>query len=249
MSGGPICRPSEERRCQQHRPSGRRRAPRARRGGGVLAASRRWPIGVRGARRRPALDSGDTAWMLTSTALVLMMTIPGLAMFYGGMVRKKNVLAMSMQVFATCCLATLVWMVIGYSLAFGGEGPYLGGLARLFLARHDRRRAERHDPRERLHDLPDDLRDHHAGADQRRLRRPDEVLGDALVHGPVGDRRLRADRALGLGCRRLDRRPRRARLRRRHGGPHQLRHRRPGRRAACSASGSATAARTWRRTT
>ena len=59
--------------------------------------------------------------MLTSTALVLMMTIPGLAMFYGGMVRKKNVLAMSMQVFATCCLATLVWMVIGYSLAFGGE--------------------------------------------------------------------------------------------------------------------------------
>ena len=79
------------------------------------------------------LDSGDTAWMLTATALVLMMTIPGLAMFYGGMVRKKNVLAMSMQVFATCCLATLVWMAAGYSLAFGGEGPYLGGLERLFL--------------------------------------------------------------------------------------------------------------------
>jgi Amt family ammonium transporter len=71
--------------------------------------------------------------MLTATALVLMMTIPGLAMFYGGMVRKKNVLAMSMQVFATCCLATLVWMALGYSLAFGGEGPYLGGLERLFL--------------------------------------------------------------------------------------------------------------------
>src|SRR5687768_6338722 len=79
------------------------------------------------------LDSGDTAWMLTATALVLMMTVPGLAMFYGGMVRKKNVLAMSMQVFATCCLATLVWVALGYTLAFGGEGPYLGGLERLFL--------------------------------------------------------------------------------------------------------------------
>jgi Amt family ammonium transporter len=80
-----------------------------------------------------ALDSGDTAWMLTSTALVLMMTVPGLAMFYGGMVRKKNVLAMSMQVFATCCLVTLVWMVVGYSLAFAGEGALVGDLSRLFL--------------------------------------------------------------------------------------------------------------------
>jgi ammonium transporter, Amt family len=79
------------------------------------------------------LDTGDTAWMLTSTALVLMMTIPGLAMFYAGMVRKKNVLAMSMQVFATCCVATLVWMVLGYSLAFGGEGSYIGGFSRVFL--------------------------------------------------------------------------------------------------------------------
>jgi ammonium transporter, Amt family len=85
------------------------------------------------AQEEPALDSGDTAWMLTSTALVLMMTIPGLAMFYGGMVRKKNVLAMTMQVFATCCVATLVWMAVGYSLAFAGEGPYLGDLSRLFL--------------------------------------------------------------------------------------------------------------------
>jgi Amt family ammonium transporter len=79
------------------------------------------------------LDSGDTAWMLTSTALVLMMTVPGLAMFYGGMVRKKNLLTMAMQVFATCCVATLVWMVIGYSLAFAGEGAYVGDLSRLLL--------------------------------------------------------------------------------------------------------------------
>jgi Amt family ammonium transporter len=85
------------------------------------------------AQEEPALDSGDTAWMLTATALVLMMTIPGLAMFYGGMVRKKNVLAMTMQVFATCCVATLVWMAVGYSLAFAGEGAFVGDLSRLFL--------------------------------------------------------------------------------------------------------------------
>ena len=66
----------------------------------------------------PKLNSGDTAWMLTSTALVLMMTIPGLALFYGGMVRKKNVLATLMQSFAITCLVTVLWMVIGYSLAF-----------------------------------------------------------------------------------------------------------------------------------
>jgi Amt family ammonium transporter len=66
----------------------------------------------------PKLDSGDTAWMLTSTALVLMMTIPGLALFYGGMVRKKNVLATLMQCFAVCCGVSVLWMVVGYSLAF-----------------------------------------------------------------------------------------------------------------------------------
>jgi len=82
------------------------------------------------------LDSGDTAWMLTSTALVLMMTIPGLAMFYGGMVRKKNVLSMAMQNFATACLMTVLWMAIGYSLAFtdGGDlNAFVGGLDQAFL--------------------------------------------------------------------------------------------------------------------
>jgi Amt family ammonium transporter len=82
----------------------------------------------------PALDTGDTAWMLTSTALVLMMTVPGVALFYCGMVRKKNVLTATMQVFATCCVATLVWMVVGYSLAFSGDGAWVGDLGRFFLA-------------------------------------------------------------------------------------------------------------------
>ena len=79
------------------------------------------------------LNTGDTAWMLTSSLLVLMMTIPGIALFYGGMVRKKNVLATLMQSFAVCCMATIIWMVIGYSLAFSGDGPFVGDLGQLFL--------------------------------------------------------------------------------------------------------------------
>ncbi|MFT8718237.1 ammonium transporter [Acetobacter sp.] len=82
----------------------------------------------------PTIDTGDTAWMLISTALVLMMTIPGLALFYAGMVRKKNVLATLMQSFAICCIITIVWMVAGYSLAFTNGTPYIGGLSKAFLA-------------------------------------------------------------------------------------------------------------------
>ncbi len=81
----------------------------------------------------PTLDTGNTAWMLTSTALVLMMTIPGLALFYGGMVRKKNILGTMMQSFAITALCSVLWMVVGYSLAFTGSSPYYGGLDRLFL--------------------------------------------------------------------------------------------------------------------
>lgn len=79
------------------------------------------------------LDSGNTAWMLTSTALVLFMTIPGLALFYGGMVRKKNVLAVLMQSFTITALISVVWMVVGYSLALRPGGAWVGGLDRLFL--------------------------------------------------------------------------------------------------------------------
>ena len=79
------------------------------------------------------VDTGDTAWMLTSTALVLMMTVPGLALFYAGMVRKKNVLATLMQSFSICALVTIVWMVAGYSLAFTNGNAYIGDFSRLFL--------------------------------------------------------------------------------------------------------------------
>jgi len=81
----------------------------------------------------PTLSAGDTAWMLTSTALVLFMTIPGLALFYGGMVRKKNVLATTMQSFAITALMTIVWVVVGYSLAFSEGGAFVGGLSKMFL--------------------------------------------------------------------------------------------------------------------
>jgi len=79
------------------------------------------------------VDTGDTAWMLTSTALVLMMTIPGLALFYAGMVRKKNVLATLMQSFSICALVTVVWMVAGYSLAFTNGNAYIGDFSRVLL--------------------------------------------------------------------------------------------------------------------
>ncbi len=83
---------------------------------------------------KPKLDSGDTAWMLTSTVIVLMMTIPGVALFYAGMVRKKNVLATLMQSFAVTCLVTIIWMVAGYSLAFSNGGnAYVGNLDLAFL--------------------------------------------------------------------------------------------------------------------
>src|SRR6202789_705061 len=85
----------------------------------------------------PKIDSGDTAWMLTSSLLVLMMTVPGLALFYGGMVRKKNVLATLAQSFGATCVITVLWMIIGYSIAFtdgGAHNSIIGGFAYAFLA-------------------------------------------------------------------------------------------------------------------
>ena len=80
------------------------------------------------------LNSGDTSWILTSTALVLFMTLPGLALFYGGLVRSKNVLSVLMQCFAIACLISVCWVVYGYSLAFKGDGQFIGDLSSMFLA-------------------------------------------------------------------------------------------------------------------
>ena len=93
-------------------------------------------VGSAFADEAPKIDSGSTAWMLTSSALVLLMTIPGHALFYGGMVRKKNVVAITAQNFAITALVTVLWTVIGYSLAFRDGGAlqaYIGGFDRVFL--------------------------------------------------------------------------------------------------------------------
>jgi ammonium transporter, Amt family len=89
--------------------------------------------GLAHAQAAPALNSGDTAWMLVATALVLFMTIPGLALFYGGLVRSKNVLSVLMQCFAITCLVSILWLVVVYSLAFDTGSAFLGDLGKMFL--------------------------------------------------------------------------------------------------------------------
>ena len=80
-----------------------------------------------------AVDSGDTAWILTATALVLFMTLPGLALFYAGLVQSKNVVSVLMHHFAVACLMSILWVVVGYSLAFSGDGAWVGDLSNLFM--------------------------------------------------------------------------------------------------------------------
>jgi ammonium transporter, Amt family len=95
-------------------------------GVGLLAAT--------AACAEPTINKGDNAWMLTSTVLVLLMTIPGLALFYGGLVRTKNMLSVLMQVFYTVCIVVILWTLYGYSLAFTGGSDFIGGFSKAFLA-------------------------------------------------------------------------------------------------------------------
>ncbi len=81
----------------------------------------------------PVADKGDTAWMLTATALVFLMTVPGLALFYGGLVRTKNMLSVLTQVFMICAIVCLLWVTYGYSMAFTGGGEFVGGFSKMFL--------------------------------------------------------------------------------------------------------------------
>src|SRR5476649_1234199 len=85
------------------------------------------------AAAEPTVNKGDNAWMLTSTVLVLLMTIPGLALFYAGMVRPKNMLSVLMQVFYTVCIVIILWALYGYSLAFTGGSDFIGGFSKAFL--------------------------------------------------------------------------------------------------------------------
>ena len=98
---------------------------------GAAVGASFWPaLGI-----SQTVDGGNTAWLLTSTALVLFMTLPGLALFYGGLVRSRNVLSVLMQCFALCCVISLIWLIFGYSLAFtsGGTAGLIGGLSKLWL--------------------------------------------------------------------------------------------------------------------
>jgi Amt family ammonium transporter len=94
--------------------------------GGLFAAT--------AAYAEPTVNKGDNAWLLTSTVLVLLMTIPGLALFYGGLVRSKNMLSVLAQVFYTVCIVTILWALYGYSLAFTGGSDFIGGFSKAFLA-------------------------------------------------------------------------------------------------------------------
>jgi len=82
----------------------------------------------------PTINKGDNAWMMTSTVLVLLMTIPGLALFYGGLVRAKNMLSVLMHVFYTVCIVGIIWVIYGYSLTFTGGSAFIGGFSKAFLA-------------------------------------------------------------------------------------------------------------------
>ena len=161
----------------------------------------------------PAIDSGDNAWMLTSSALVLMMTAPGLAMFYSGLVRKKNVLGVMMQCVFLMGLMTVIWALWGYSLAFGGDAALdrqrrLPVHARSVQARLDRTARpyipvflRLKIPRADAHALPRHVLHHHAGADLRRVCRADEVQHDGRVLDPLGHAGLLPAVPLGVGRR------------------------------------------------
>ena len=110
----------------------------------------------------PKIDPANTAWMLTASVLVLFMTLPGLALFYAGLVRTKNVLSVLMQCFAITCVVTLAWVAVGYSIAFGDGNAWWGGLGKSFLAGIEVEHGQGQHPRDRVRDVPADLRHHHA---------------------------------------------------------------------------------------
>ena len=127
----------------------------------------------------PKLDPANTAWMITASVLVLFMTLPGLALFYAGLVRTKNVLSVLMQCFAITCIVTLAWLVIGYSIAFGDGDAWWGGTGKMFFA----------------------------GIDVKTVKGsiPETVFAMyqmtfAIITPGAGDRRLRRARALRRAC-------------------------------------------------
>ena len=154
-------------------------------------------------RQAPVINAGDNAWVLASAALVLMMTAPGLILFYGGLVRRKNVLGTMMQSLILMALVSVLWMVYGYSMAFGEGNPFFGNPFQYFMLKGvgaaPNRGLRADDPAGELHAVSDDVRHHHAGADQRRGGGTDEVQGLRAVHDAVGDVHLFPVVPHGLG--------------------------------------------------
>ena len=190
------------------------------------------------------IDSGDTAWMLTSTALVLMMTIPGLALFYGWhgaqderacdadaelchLLPSRGALGVwsaTASPSPTAAARSPPMSAICRGVMMKGSdmnGPFTLGAGTAAASADD-------DSRIGVHDVPDDVRDHHPGADYRRLRRAHEVFCPAMVHRVVVAAGLRTDCACGVASQWLPRRRRCTGFRRGHRGAHQCRHRRTG---------------------
>ena len=154
-----------------------------------------------------AINSGDVAWMLTASALVLLMT-PGLSFFYGGMVGFKNVVSTMLQSVVALGVISLVWVLVGFSLAFGDDVGHVRRQPADVL--HVRRRgrgdppeAGADDPAAGLRDVPAQVRDHHAGPDHGVVRRAGAVLVLPAVHGPVQPVHLLPAGALDLASRRV----------------------------------------------
>lgn len=158
----------------------------------------------------PVLDSGNTAWMITATILVLLMSIPGIALFYGGLVRQKNILSVIMQTLFIVAAVSIIWIVFGYSWAFDTSfaeqghplAAVIGGFDKAFLdgigTRHpDYREHSRVD----LCHVPVYVCPDHAGADPRCVCRKNQVFGLHRVHSPVGGTGLSAYGPLGMGRR------------------------------------------------
>ena len=154
------------------------------------------------------MNTGDTAWVLISSALVLGMTIPGLAFFYGGLVRRKNVLSILMQCFIITCVISLQWVLFGYSLAFGPDTG-LGIIGSLkwaglnFVGGQPNADYAATIPHQVFMIFQAMFAIITPALDHRRLRGTDEILGLSHLHRPVGDPGLRSPGALGLGDRGL----------------------------------------------
>ncbi len=199
---------------------------------GAATMEERMAILESAAKAGSSISAGDNAWLLVSSALVLMMTAPGLILFYGGLVRSKNVLSTMMHSLILMGVVSLLWMVYGYSMAFGEGNAFFGNPFQYFMLHgvglEPNPDYAGTDSAAELHAVSNDVRHHHSRADQRRHRGAHEVQRLFAVHGAVGDDRLFSVVPHGVGQGRLFNwasggKPSRAGFRRRHGGAYQFR--------------------------